>query len=181
MTLCKNNSNFNARIHLTEAAKSDIRWWKENVNHLYNDIIVLNPARCIITDASSSGWGAVMESNSLGDLFSTSEMKEHINVLELKAILFGLKALGKGLTKIHIKVLTDNSAAVACINKFGTSRWQEYDSIPKEIWHWTSDSSIRLSAKHLPGIQNTEADFEYQEHEIHTEWELNESVFHFIC
>ena len=70
-----------------------------------------------------------MESNSTGDLFSTSEMKEHINFLELKAILFGLKALAKGLTKIYITVLTDNSTAVACINKFDTSRSQDCDSI----------------------------------------------------
>ena len=50
MALCKSNSNFNARTHLTEVAKSDIRWWKENVNHLYNDIIVPNPDKCIATD-----------------------------------------------------------------------------------------------------------------------------------
>ena len=56
MALCKNNGNFNARTHLTEATKSDIRWWKENVNHLYNDIIVPRPDKCITTDASSYGW-----------------------------------------------------------------------------------------------------------------------------
>ena len=105
----------------------------ENVNHLYNDIIVPKPGKCITTNASSYGWGAVMKSNSTGGLFSTSEMKEHINVLELKANLFGLKALTNGLTKINIKVLTDNSTAVACINKFGTSGSQERDSITKEI------------------------------------------------
>ena len=38
-----------------------------------------------------------------------------------------------------------------------------------------------MSATHLPGIQNTEADFESRKYEIHTEWKLNESVFHFIC
>ena len=52
--------------------------------------------------------------------------------------------------------------------------------ITKEIWHWASDSSIWLSATHLPGIQNTEADFESRKYEIHTELKLNESVFHFI-
>ena len=109
MALFKSNGNFNARTHLTEAAKSDIRWWKENVNHLYDDIIAPNSDKCITTDASSFGWGAAMESQSTGGLFSTSEMKEHISVLELKAILFGLKALAKSLTKVHIKVLTDNS------------------------------------------------------------------------
>ena len=157
------------------------KWWKENVNHVNNDFIVLNPDKYITTDASSYGWGAVMDFNSTGGLFSTSEMKAHINVLELKAILFGLKALAKGLTKVYIKVLTDNSTAVACINKFGKRRSQECDSVTKEIWQWVSDSSVWLSATHLPGIRNTEADFEAQKYEIHTEWKLNESVFHFIC
>ena len=104
------------------------------MKHLYNDIIVSNPDKCITTDASSYGWDEVMESQSTGGLFSTPEMKEHINVLELKAILFGLKALAKGLTKVHIKVLTDNSTAVACLNKFGTSRSQECDFVTKEMW-----------------------------------------------
>ena len=181
IALCKSNGNFNARTHLTETAKSDIRWWKENVNHLYNDIIVPNSDKCTTTDASSYGWGEVMESQSTGGLFFTSEMKEHINVLEMKAIFFGLKALGKDLTKVRVKVLTYTSTAVACINKFDTSRSQKYDSVTKEIWQWASDSSLWLSAAHIAGIKNTEANFESWKHEIHTEWKLNESVFHFIC
>ena len=162
ITLCKSNGNFNARTNLTEAVKSDIRLWKENVNHLFNDIIVPNPNKCITTDVSSYGLGAVMESNSTGGLFSTSEMKEHINVLELKAILFGLKALAKGLTKIQIKVLTDNSTEVACINKFGKSRLQKCDSVTKYKCQWVSESSVWLSATHLPGTQNTEAGFDLE-------------------
>ena len=107
-----------------------------------DDIIVPNLDKCIATDASSCGWGAVMEFSSTGGVFSTSEIKVHINVLELKAILFDLKALAKGLTKVHIKVLTGNSTTLLSINKFGTSRSQECDSITKEIWQWASDYSI---------------------------------------
>ena len=56
MALCKSNDNFNARTHLNRAAKSDtLGWWKENVNHLYNDIIVLSPDNCITATASSYG------------------------------------------------------------------------------------------------------------------------------
>ena len=107
------NGNFNDWTHLTEVAKSDNRSWKKNVNHLYNGIIFPNPDKYIATDASSYVWGAVMKSQLTRGLFSTSEMKEHINVLGLKAILFGLKTFTKGLTKVHIKVLTDNSTADA--------------------------------------------------------------------
>ena len=49
------------------------------------------------------------------------------------------------------------------------------------MWQWVPDSSLWLSATPLPGIQNTEADVESRKYEIHTEWKLNESVFHFIC
>ena len=103
-----------------------------------------------------------MESNSTGDLFATSEMKEHINLLELKAILFGLKALAKGLTKIHIKVLTDNSTEGACRSKFGTSRSQNCDSVTIDIWQWVSESSVWLPATHLPGTQNMEGGFDLE-------------------
>ena len=90
------------------------------MSHLCNDIIVLNPNHCITTDASSYRWGEVMESHSTEGIFSTYEMKKHISILELKAVLFGLKDLAKGLTKVHIKVLTDISNS-SCIHK--------------QIWH----------------------------------------------
>ena len=109
-------------------------------------------------------------------VFSTTEMKKH----QLKAILFSLKALTKGLKKVHIKVLTDNSTTVACINKLGTSRSQGCDSVTKEISN-SANSAIWLSARHLPEKQNTEVDFTRNtKHEIHTEWKLNKFVFHFI-
>ena len=73
IALCKSNDNFNARTHIVEAPKSDIRWWRENVNHLYNDIVVPKPDKCITNDASSYAWGAVMQSKSTRELFSTSE------------------------------------------------------------------------------------------------------------
>ena len=61
-----------------------------------------------------------MGSNSTGGLFSDEETQNHINVLELKAILFGLKCLACRIQLAHIKIICDNSTAVACINKFGT-------------------------------------------------------------
>ena len=97
-----------------------------------------------------------------------------------KAILFGLKALVKGLTKVPMKVLTDNSTAVAYINKFGASRSQECGSVTKEISN-SANSAIWLSPTHLPETQNTEADFTRNtKHQIQTEWKLNKFVFHFI-
>ena len=38
-----------------------------NYRYCLDDIIFPNPDKCIATDASSCGWGAVMESSSTGD------------------------------------------------------------------------------------------------------------------
>ena len=119
--LRKSNDNVHTKTNPTEKAKCDIRWWKENVDNLHNDITVSNTDIFISKDVSWCGWGAVMESQSAKTIFSTSEKKEHTNILGMKAILFGLKALVKGFTKPHIKVLSDNSTAVACIKNFCTS------------------------------------------------------------
>ena len=73
MTLCKSNGNFDTISPLTKAVKSKIWWWRENVNHLYNDQTVSNHDKCIVTDASSYRLGAVMEFQSIGGLFSTSK------------------------------------------------------------------------------------------------------------
>ena len=66
---------------------------KNNIGEIYNDFIFSNSSVDIKTDASLNGWGAVMSSSSTERLFSDEETQDQdqINVLELKAILFGLK------------------------------------------------------------------------------------------
>ena len=159
-TLKYHKNNFNAKVWLSEEAKDDLRWWKNNINETYNDIIVPNPSVEIKTDASLNGWGAVMGSSSTGGLFSEEETQDHINVLELKAILFGLKSLACHIQLAHIKILCDNSTAVACINKFGTSHSGKCDILSKQIRNWAQENGNWLSATHIPGIQNTEVKLE---------------------
>ena len=115
-----------------------------------------------------------MESKSTCGLFSILEKNDHTDFLELKAVLLGLK-----LT--HIKVLCDNSTAIAYINTFVTSRSFECNSLAQEIWAWAGKANTWLSINHLPGVQNFEADLESCKQEIHTEWKLKESIFQFLC
>ena len=106
---------------------------ENNIDKIYNDIIVSKPSIEIKTDASLNGWRAVMSSSSTGGLFSEEETQDHINVLELKTILFGLKSLVRHILLAYIKIPCDNSTAVACINKFDTSHSGKCDSLSKQI------------------------------------------------
>jgi hypothetical protein len=117
---------------LSDKAKSDIQWWisdahlsKKAINHGSIDLT-------INTDASLQGWGASLEHKTAGGRWSNVEKEHHINYLELKAVLLGLQSLCNHLSNCHIKVLTDNTTAVAYIRKMGgvpilfcVTRWPE--------------------------------------------------------
>ena len=70
---------------------------------------------------------------------------------------------------------------MACINIFDTSNSGKRDTLSKQIWKWAQENENWLSATHIPGIQNTEADLESQKNEVHTEWKPRENIFNNIC
>lgn len=178
--LKSNHGNYEGYMEISSLGKADIWWWVQNVFSSFNDICVPNPALTLTTDASTIGWGAVLPSCSTGGLFNEIEKQEHINVLELKAILFGLKSLCKHKSNTHIKILTDNTTALHCINNMGSCRSLACDNASRDIWHWAIDKNIHVSASHIPGILNEEADAESRKTEHLLEWKLKCNLFEFI-
>ena len=67
----------------------------------------------IASDASKLGWGAVSCGLRTGGRWSLSESTLHINVLELKAALFGLMSFGKAWRNINVLLQLDDTASVA--------------------------------------------------------------------
>jgi len=164
-------------MQLSNESKNDIYWWKTTVLESFDFIKLNNPNYVISTDASLKGWGAKFENVTTGGLFTQAEKTLHINVLELKAIHLGLKSLCRDLKGTHIKVLSDNSTSVFCINNMGSCASMSCDFETKMIWNWAIERNIWISASHIPGSQNTEADKESRKNETYTEWKLNENIF----
>ena len=163
-------------MYLNEAAKRDVQWWLKNIDSADNDIYHENPSLSLTTDASKSGWGATLNSLRTGGTLSYEESLEHINVLDLIAVLFGLQSLIKQ-SKIHVKVLCDNTTAVHTINNMGTSHSLACDKVVKQIWQFAISKSLWISATHLPGRLNKDADEELRKNELRLELKLNETVF----
>ena len=127
------------------------------------------------TDASTFGWGATLNSIRTGGALSYEESLEHINVLELTAVLFGLKSLIKQTNK-HVSILCDNTTAVHTISNMGTSRSIPCDKLVKAIWQYVISRHLWVTATHLPGRFN-EADTESRRKASHLEGKLNEKIF----
>jgi len=104
------------------------------------------------TDASSIGWGASRDGLPTGGHFIESEKEDHINVLELKAALFGLQSFCPSVTNCHILLKVDNTSAVACINKMGSAKSIPMDNVSKDIWTWAIEKNNWITAAHIPGV-----------------------------
>ena len=132
----------------------------------------------LYSDSSTKGWVAFNKTQNTctcGE-WSTEEQKYHINVLELKACQFALKSFCKDLNNSHVQIFMDNTTSCAYITKFG-GKAEELNMIAREIWFWCLDRTIHLSAAHVPGVENNEADEESRTVNDDTEWSLTSKVF----
>ena len=131
-------------------------------------------------DASKKGWGGGKLSGPKDGSRWQKEEDAHINVLELKATYLAIQAFVKDtMNPRHIQVLMDNSTAVSYINKRrGThSPTLESLALALEIWNFCISRQIWITARHVPGVTNIDADFASRNFNDRTEWTLNKMVF----
>ena len=97
-----------------------LRWWLEEGNVLPGQPLhPLKHALQIFTDTSKEGWGAYLNERTARGTWSVPESKLHINHLELKAVFLALKEFQDLCSNNIVLVPTDNTTAVAYINKEG--------------------------------------------------------------
>lgn len=114
------------QITLSPQSMTELRWWTSPKLTEHNKMSLHPPPidMTITTDASTKGWGAVSLEIRAGGRWSSSEAMLHINYLELKAALLAIQSFDKGQAQMprHLRLLMDNSTAVAYINKNGGTR-----------------------------------------------------------
>ena len=104
---------------LEGGARDNIRWCLQNIENSGRVLRELSPKVVIFTDASNEGWGAHVDDLATRGRWSESEKVDHINVLELRAILLGLKSLCREVEPgSHIRIMTDNTTALAYVKHF---------------------------------------------------------------
>lgn len=161
----------------SQEAKEEMAWWKSNIGTAYNDIEVpSDPQFVIFSDASTTGWGCLCEDGRTGGHWRLEEADQSINVIELKAAFFALQTFASDKRDIHVRLMSDNTTAVACINKMGTSHSEHCNKITKDIWLFCKNRGLWISAAFIPGKQNVEADEESRDTNFDTEWQINSEL-----
>ena len=111
----------------------------------------------IFTDASIEGWGAHLDEHLARATWSPPRSKLHINYLELKAVLSGLKRVPRPLLNKIVPIATDNTTVVSYINKEGGMRSCPLCALLWRILTWCTRKQV-TKARHIPGRPNVVAD-----------------------
>ena len=159
MAFRKHKGDYEAQLTLSSSAKGELSWWIENVDKAFNPISHGNPVLELRTDASKKGWGVYLDGDTTQSLWSVPESQLHINELEVKAVHFAVQAFGDRLKNKHAKLLCDNSTTVAYINVMGGTKSPRCNQIAYDVWDCCVHNTW-LTATHIAGVENTEADKE---------------------
>ena len=174
--LARTKGNFDAHMQISEKARLDVKWWLDNIRNSGRPVDMGEPEVTVFTDASMEGWGAHIGTVTAGGRWTEKEARDHINVLELRAILLALQSLCQEPYK-HIRIMSDNTTAIAYVTHLGGVRSPECNEVACHIWNWAEQRDIWLSIGHIPGVENVLADYKSRNFADELEWSLNDKLF----
>jgi hypothetical protein len=170
--------NFDSYMTVQSNIRDTLQWWISHLPSAFKVVSHGQPSIVIYTDSSLEGWGAYDKTSKIktSGLWSADKQKLHINLLELKACQLALQSLCKEVTNTHVRVYMDNTTSCAYIQKLG-GKSGTLDELARSIWFWCIERNIHLSAAHVAGKENVEADELSRKHNDDLEWSIKESVF----
>lgn len=170
--------DYDSPAPLDGEALADLQFWT-HIPQAYNGRQIQSPAAMmtIYSDVSTQGWGAACNNTRTGGPWTAQERRNHINYLELKAVFLGLQTFAAELRDQHIRLMMDNTTAVAYLNHKGGTHLRSLSDLAIHTWLWCQQRNLTVHAEHLPGILNTQADQESRRVRDSSEWMLNRRVF----
>jgi ribonuclease HI len=119
--------------------------------------VPLDPPESILTlytDASLTGWGAFLEGRTVSGVWEDCHLEEHINLLEMRAVILSLRHFQEVIQRQSLLIATDNTTVVAYLqNQGGTHSFSRY-LLCREIMLLCDSLQTVLTVRHVPGNQN---------------------------
>ena len=154
-------------------------WWKDRVRLAQG--VPLHPPEpevTLTTDASLQGWGASLDNHRVSGLWSREESQLHITILELRAVFCALQALSPQVAHKSVRLLCDNTVAVAYLRNQGGTHSLSLFRETRDILLWCSQHQVEIRPFYLPGHLNSVADLLSRASQVlGTEWTLHSAVF----
>lgn len=179
-TLLKENGNYKAKLKINQDVINELQWWINIGSQSNNPIRIFSDDLEIFSDASKTGWGAACNGERTHGFWSETEKSESINMLELMAVLFGLRCFAKDKTNCQILLRIDNTTAISYVNRMGGVQLQKLSNLAKKIWKWCEARNIWIFASYISSRENVEADEESRKLKGNTEFQMSVEGFKLI-
>ena len=131
----------------------------------------------LFTDASLQGWGAQLDHRAIQGFWTPAQQDQHINVLELEAVLKAVRGFLPVLRHKVVRLMCDNATAVSYIKKEGGTKSFRLMRLTIRLLRYCDQKDIHLQPVHLPGVRNVQADaLSRVGQTLSTEWEINSQL-----
>ncbi|VDI82659.1 Hypothetical predicted protein [Mytilus galloprovincialis] len=172
------SQNLELNVPITQYLKSHLIWWSDTANITKGRSLQHWETHVTITtDASTSnGWGGHMDSQIVQGTWSDIQKTQHINCLELEAVLKTIQHFLPQLKGKNVLLRCDNSTVVQYINKQGGTKSIQLCQKTWDLLKLLIEHKIQIKAAHIAGKANVLADLLSRTKIRHTEWSLQETV-----
>ena len=175
---CLARGDWDETITLSCQAREEIAWWATECQFPLpaSSIKDTSPSLTVHTDASQLGWGmSSSDGCTASGKWSHTEANLHINMLELLAVFKSICCL-TNISGIHIHVITDNSSTMYYLNNMGGTHSYSMCRLAIKVWERCRENRNWLSATHIPGVMNVEADHFSWAKQMH-DYSLSQKAF----
>ena len=142
---------------------NDIQWWIDCPLSLPSTSLEENkPDLFLTTDASLSGWGAILSSPinppleiaNVSGSWSENEKSYHINFLELSAIHLAILSFSSKLKNKVLHIFSDNKTSVCYLKKMGGTHSIQLCHLAIKIWNLLIKLEIDCKFFYIQGNLN---------------------------
>ena len=147
------------QVSWSPLCREDPIWWAL-VAQLREGVSLSLPVPDVsfFSDASDVGWGALVGEHHASGLWSPHQKTLSINLRELLAVQYGLKALEHLLVGLSVALFCDNTTTVAYLRRSGGTFSSTLNATAREILLWAEDRHVRLLPQFIMGSSNVTAD-----------------------
>ncbi len=129
--------------------------------------------RMLTTDASLTGWGAILEGRSSQGLWKDQHISWHINRLEMLNVFLALNNFLADLRGHHVLVHSDNTSVVSYLNHQGDLRSHPLCKLACQILLWSQRKLLSLREAYILGAHNIGAEILSRQGLRPGEWRLH--------